>query len=397
MKFKLLLLAGMAGSLLGGCDSILAPEGAPAPPPDAPAPPPLDIDYEDDVADDPFASPEYDEIPPHSKDELGPMDEQSSIELPPAGTDLENAAIITNLAAINATPCAAATTQKTETIAQVANATTPVSRIDDSLSSRVIQPSVVNPVGSALALTALRADYPGIVKLEPKKQLSETSASSGHCGATRIASNWFVTAAHCLDEEYDRTILKVGHEKLDGPVVEEITAGWSACHAAYSGQQGGLDNDIALVHVSEDQLSKLNTVPIANIVSNDQSLSPLTHPTGKMAGWGLTAPGGSLSNTLLGTNVEVKSIGPALIKVNSIDGKGPCIGDSGGPLFLSGDFGNPVLLGVLSGVEKASGQACTGDYTARYTNLQGYTNWINSVINACTTNPTLCVAQSDAS
>ena len=370
MNIKNILLAGLAGLSLASCDTLLMPEGTPPPPPDQPPPPPLDESY-------------------------GEISATDELDLPPAGTDLENSTVYTDLAAINATACAAVSSD-TQTIAQIANAQEPSTPINSALSSRVVQPSVVGSVGSsALALSVLRADYPGIAKLEPRKIISDTTFSSGHCGATRISNNWFVTAAHCLDEEYDVTVLKVGHEKLDGPVVREIEAEWSACHAAYAGQEGGLANDIALIKISEETAAGLTDIPVATLLANDDTMSPTTTPFARMAGWGMTTPGGSLSTTLLGTNVEVKSIGPALIKVGSINGAGPCVGDSGGPLFIEGSQGQPVLWGVLSGVEKATNQACSGDYVARYTNLQGYSSWINNVISACATNADLCSKSSD--
>lgn len=374
MSIRSILLASIASISLAGCDALLMPEGTPAPPPDQPPPPPFDETFEEGLED---TSGEF---------------------VPPVGTDLETSQIYTNLAAINAAACASVgSAQPTETIAQIANAQEPASAINDALSSLVIQPSVVAPVGAAIALSALRADFPGIAKLEPRKIISENAYSSGHCGATRISNNWFVTAAHCLDENYDVTVLKIGHEKLDGPVVREIEADWSACHAAYAGQEGGLANDIAMVHVSDDTAANLADIPIAPLLSDQEVMSPLTTPTARMAGWGLTEPGGSLSTTLLGTQVDVKSIGPAVIKVSSVNGSGPCVGDSGGPLFVAGEQGQPVLWGVLSGVEKSSDVACSGDYVARYTNLQGYTNWINDVMAACAANPNLCTKPVDAS
>ncbi len=373
MKITSILLAGIASLTLIGCDALMMPEGTPPPPPDQPVPPPLDGDFE-----------EFPALP----EEV----------FPPAGEALETSQIYTDLAAINAIACAAVgSSSPTQTIAQVANAMAPEASINDTTSSRVVQPSVVGSVGGALALSAIRADFPGIVKLEPRKILSESSYSSGHCGATRISNNWFVTAAHCLDESYDVTVLKVGHEKLDGPVVREVEADWSACHAAYGGQEGGLANDVALVHVTDETAESLIDIPIATLLSSEDALTPLTTPHASMAGWGLTSPGGNLSTTLLGTMVDVKAVGPAVIKVASIEGKGPCIGDSGGPLFVTGEQGLPVLWGVLSGVEKGANEACSGDYLARYTNLQGYTKWLNNVMGACSANPTLCQKPVDPS
>ena len=112
-----------------------------------------------------------------------------------------------------------------------------------------------------------------------------------------------------------------------------------------------------------------------------------------MAGWGITSfTGGELSNTLLSAELNVVSSGPAAVTVASRETAGPCIGDSGGPLMIDEADGAPKVIGVLSVVEqnRQTGAFCEGDYNARYTNLQGYLDWIDSVIGVCTTRPELC-------
>jgi secreted trypsin-like serine protease len=111
-----------------------------------------------------------------------------------------------------------------------------------------------------------------------------------------------------------------------------------------------------------------------------------------MAGWGLTRFGGQLSNDLLATAIRITAVGPAAITVASHAGAGPCIGDSGGPLYVTEADGSKSVVGILSVVEqnRATGQFCAGDYNGRYTNLQGYTGWIDSVIALCESEPDAC-------
>ncbi|MBB33862.1 MAG: peptidase S1 [Hirschia sp.] len=402
MKLKILLVAGMSVFALAGCDAILEDEGTGPPPPNLPAPPPLDDDVPMPVETaTPVATPTPDmTAPPMTIPTSSPATDPSSTSDPlptPTPTDAgetpddsvsphpDQAQILQNLALINAAPCAAVQSEDSATIAQVANASAPAP------TGNLVSAQVVGGGVSAVALTALRADFPGIAKLEPRRDLGDGVIASGHCGATRISNNWFVTAAHCLDEPYDETVLKVGFEILDKPITRDIETEWSVCHMAYGGAKDGYSNDIALIKVSDAAASGMSDVPIASLIAPTASVTPLNTPTAKMAGWGMTAPGGALSNTLLGTQVKIASVGPALIRVASIDGRGPCIGDSGGPLFVSGEGGTPILTGVLSGVEQVSGQrACEGDYTARYTNLQGYLGWMQTVVQTCEANEELC-------
>ncbi len=363
MTLKRLMGAGLVLMSLAGCDAILEEEGAPPPMPPMPELRPV----EDAWGPDPEA--EVTPAPATSDD--------TTVSPSPAA---DTASLPASLAEINAMACAAVPVEvPTETIAEIANAKDPAPRGD------AVVTAVVPGALAASGLSAFLSDYPGIVKMEPRRY-EDVGVASGHCGATRIDRHWFVTAAHCLDAVYDETVLKVGHEDLDTPVIQEVKATFSICHAAYGGRDGSLSNDIALVRISEASAVELDglNVPNAQLVDPTDVLSPTLDPDAKMAGWGMTSPGGTLSNTLLGTHVEIKSIGPALIKVASVNGSGPCIGDSGGPLFINNAEGQPVLTGVLSGVEQSSGQqVCAGDYTARYTNLQGFENWIDNVVTAC--------------
>lgn len=406
MRLKAFLIAGLSAMALAGCDAILEDEGAGPPPPNLPAPPPLDDEPlpietatpvetpTPDMTAEPMPlptdAPTSDSAPADQDATPTPAPTQTSAAMDGSMTISDPTAMsmdekLAELALINAAPCDRLDAVGSETVAEIAAAKAPAP------SGNLVSAQVVGGGVSAVSLTVLRADFPGIVKLEPKRQLDGGATASGHCGATRITKNWFVTAAHCLDDSYDDTVLKVGFEILDKPITREVKADGSICHAAYGGATSGYTNDVALIHVSDEVAATLDDVPTARLIAAGANVTPLNTPTARMAGWGMTAPGGALSNTLLGTEVKVASVGPALIKVESIDGRGPCIGDSGGPLFVAGSEGAPVLTGVLSGVEQAAGaRACEGDYTARYTNLQGYLNWMQSVISTCDAASGLC-------
>ena len=396
MMRRAYIFSAIATLALAGCDAIFEPEGSGPPPPrHLPPPPPLES-YEDSSSTETVSADEPVVIEtPDQSNEVAEADPAEA-----TGQTTENTAVPIeivrpklNLASLNAVPCAANPAPESVTIAEAAGATeAPLTR------GPLVQGQVVAGAISAATLAVERANFPGIAKLEPKRNLGGGARASGHCGATRIAENWFVTAAHCLDEPYDDTVLRIGYEELDKPVIRDVEASWSVCHAAYGGARGNYSNDIALIHVAPETIDDVQDVnlPVARMVSPTTLLSPVSAPTARMAGWGMTSPGGSLSNILLGTTVEVESVGPTQIRVNSIEGSGPCIGDSGGPLFIADEAGEPVLTGVLSGVEQIAGaRACEGDYTSRYTNLQGYSTWINGLIEACAASPEQCQVATD--
>ena len=239
---------------------------------------------------------------------------------------------------------------------------------------------------------AMRASYPGIVKMQPAEDIGGGAVAHGHCGATRIANNWFVTASHCLDGGYDRIEFIVGAETLTSPLAMRIVAERAICHAAYGGAAERYSNDVALVEVSDEVAAGLTAIPIASLDAPTQTFTPRNYGEAWVAGWGLTNfEAGRLSNDLLSARVKVTNVGPALVLTQSIGGSGPCIGDSGGPLYIEESNGTRRLVGVLSAVEgNASNKFCEGTYTARFTNLRGFSGWIEDVITACETNSALC-------
>lgn len=289
------------------------------------------------------------------------------------------AAIRPSLALYNAVRCGLPEgAAPTPTVASVAGAT--------RLEEPVVGVEAVN------ALAATLTAFPGIVKIEPRRADPTGLVASGHCSAVRIRANWFVTAAHCVDQPYDEIRMIGDAANLRSPAARITAAETALCHGGYQGTDNGYSNDIALLRLSPEQAAAIPSVPVARTGATRLTLAPANYPTGEMAGWGLTHFGGQLSNELLKTALRITAVGPAAITVASQGGAGPCIGDSGGPLYVSEADGSRTLVGVLSVVEqnRATGQFCAGDYNGRYTNLQGYAGWIDSVIAFCEAEPAAC-------
>ena len=367
------LLLAAAALTLTACDQIRVPgneETAPEIPSDTAATPvdtpDLATDTAPPVSDDPVTIPVTDTDPV-----TDPVDEPDAADI---------SAVITDLAAINAAVCGLA-------LQPVDNSLTFAERAG----AQPADPDAVNTAtisGTAASL----ASFPGLVKMEPREILPGGAISSGHCGATRIAENWFITAAHCLDDDYDEVVLVASSETLSSPLAKRVQARASLCHAAYGGAGDNYVNDIALLRVDDSVLVDLASVPIANFGATDKALVPFNYGEVSMAGWGLTSFNGSLSNELLSAELALTGTGPAAIGVESVEGSGPCIGDSGGPLFISEEDGTQTVIGVLSVVEQnlETRQFCEGRYGARYTNLQGYDDWIRGVMTACDSGTGLC-------
>lgn len=278
-----------------------------------------------------------------------------------------------SLANLNTRQCAGPSNTDTNTLAEI-------------MSARRTEPSTLPREITTQSPSRLDS-FPGIVKLEPIRQTGTGNIASGHCGATRIANNWFVTAAHCVDQTYDRIEMVVGAADLNSPAARRIAADAALCHGGYTGHTGSYANDIALLHVADDQVEALSETPVSKLGRAALPLTPVTYPIAHMAGWGLTDYQANLSSTLQTAELDVIGSGPAAIVVSSTTSGGPCIGDSGGPLFVTEEDGARSLIGVLSVIEEntATGQFCSGDYRARFTNTAGFVSWANTLMAFCET------------
>jgi hypothetical protein len=316
------------------------------------------------------------------EDAGSPADPENDDETETAetGTDGESVIpVVTSLAALNATRCSlAAGAIPTPTIGMVAGAT--------DVEVPEVGTAAVNALASQLA------DFPGIVKLEPRDVSDSGVVSRGHCGATRISERWFVSAAHCVDEPYQNIDLIIGASNIRSPVARTVQADIAICHGGYDGVNNSYANDVAMIRVNAAALDTMEDIPIAQFGRTEKPLAPANYPDVDMAGWGLTSYGGQLSNELLGATLRLKAAGPAMISVSSQAGAGPCVGDSGGPLFVTEADGARKVIGVLSVVEqdRKTGEFCAGDYNGRYTNLKGYADWMTSVMTLCELNEEMC-------
>ncbi len=324
---------------------------------------------------DPSLTPESILLPDAPSD----SEEAEGAEAGAEGEDTASAEPLPSLASLNAVSCHPFDDAPvTPTVATVAGAT------------RLEEPSVGAAAVNGLA--ASLAAFPGIVKIEPRATLPSGITLSSHCSATRIADNWFITAAHCVDDSFEEIRLIGESENLRSPLARTTSATVAICHGGYHGTENAYANDLALIRLTDEQVAAFGNVPIARFGATEKPLAPANYDLADMAGWGITHFGGQLSNDLLSASLSLTGSGPAIIYVASRGGAGPCVGDSGGPLYVTEEDGTRTLVGVLSVVEQNpdTGEFCAGDYNGRYTNLQGYSDWITGVMARCDADPETC-------
>ncbi|WP_018157747.1 S1 family peptidase [Demetria terragena] len=195
---------------------------------------------------------------------------------------------------------------------------------------------------------------------------SGSSAASGeYCGATLVAANKLVTAAHCFDEFGKKgwTFIQ-GRDNLNKTSVgktAKLKSLW--IHPDYDGVGDGTAGDIAVVTLSRS-FTGVKTLPL----NTDADLGNDTSVTATVYGWGETLGTGA-QDILRKVNVPVmgddacdEAYYDGRIQTSpygdfTVDydpsgevcagypdgGKDACQGDSGGPLVANGR-----LLGVVS-------------------------------------------------
>lgn len=215
------------------------------------------------------------------------------------------------------------------------------------------------------------------------------------CGGALIDAKWVLTAAHCVSDLTDLSVILGENDAL----TTNVTA--IASNAIYVHPDfvytadGGVRNDIALVHLSS---SVDGYQPI------QYATSLTTNAPGQIAtliGWGgLDDDIGYISRFLQEVNVRLNSNSDCdewgHADINDLDettfcagykegGKGGCFGDSGGPLFLEHE-GETTLIGVPSRMVGKTG--CTGERKVDiYTRITHYAEWIELHLNGTPPHP----------
>ncbi|KAL5278063.1 hypothetical protein ACFFRR_002984 [Megaselia abdita] len=226
--------------------------------------------------------------------------------------------------------------------------------------------------------TANLGQFPYHAKLD----LKNSEGRYFRCGGSLIASEWIVTAAHCLNNGIVSARAVLGRVNLRNRTQgKTYHSDDLIVHQDFDPDT--LENDIALIHLDESVETDEN-IAIIDLPEDDGD--DYVGDVFTVTGFGRLGRNKPLSNTLQYTNLKVRpnricqrlynseDFDDTKLCCKGKDGESTCSGDSGGPLADVNYSNNRNRLIGLVSFGKGS---CEGKNPSGFTKVAAYLDWLS--------------------
>jgi chymotrypsin len=209
---------------------------------------------------------------------------------------------------------------------------------------------------------------------------------TGLCGGSAISTTWVMTAAHCTAGSSSTQVILGAHQLTTQEASQQrrtVPLANYRNHPQYN--PNNLNNDISLLLLPQAVL--LNQFVSVSIIPALGRADQFAGAMSTASGWGRIADGSTatsaflrsvdnpiITNTVCSATYGTSVVFGGVVCTSTTGGRGPCNGDSGGPLTVA-EGGSRLQVGIAAFVASAG---CEAGFPAGYARVSHFRQWIQT-------------------